>query len=272
MVFKYLHVSGSIALIRAGIMKAISFRAGHIMNIIGNLIYMIIVFFLWKAIFMSSLSATINGMTFIDTVVYLMFANALYRLMDANLVWDIGEDIRSGAITMDLIKPMSYPLYTFFKHAGNYIIAFLISFFPTFLICVILFEKNMVIGYNLIFFLISMIIGLLINFCIDFLVGMICIFTQSIWGINILKEVVVSILSGALVPLNFYPDWLLKVVNLFPFQAIYHTTIQFLTNDTMQLNDYLFSLLRQLMWLFIILCLSGFCWSRIIHKLTINGG
>lgn len=50
-------------------------------------------------------------------------------------------------------------------------------------------------GVNLLFFLVSVPLALTINFCIDFFIGTVCLYTQSVWGINIMKEVIVLLLS-----------------------------------------------------------------------------
>ena len=43
-------------------------------------------------------------------------------------------------------------------------------------------------GVNLLFFVISVVLAVSINYSIDFIVGTICLFTESIWGINMMKQ------------------------------------------------------------------------------------
>ena len=42
-----------LALTRAGIIEALQFRLGSFVIVVGNLLYLIVVYFLWKAIYAS---------------------------------------------------------------------------------------------------------------------------------------------------------------------------------------------------------------------------
>ena len=57
------------ALTRGGIMSELQYRLGTFVTIFGNLIYLTLVYYLWKAIFASSDSQVVNGMTFSDTII-----------------------------------------------------------------------------------------------------------------------------------------------------------------------------------------------------------
>ena len=57
-----------LTLTRAGIIEALQFRLSFVVMIIGNLLYLIVVYFLWKAIYASAGTDVVNGMTFNDTL------------------------------------------------------------------------------------------------------------------------------------------------------------------------------------------------------------
>ena len=94
------------ALTRAGVMDALQFRMSMFVMFIGNLLYLIVVYFLWKAIYDSSGTDVVNGMTFTDTLIYLVLATALFGFMEMYTVWQVGRDIQSGRIVLDLLKPI----------------------------------------------------------------------------------------------------------------------------------------------------------------------
>ena len=68
-----------IALMRAGIMESLHFRLGTAVTLFANLIYLVLVYFLWKAVYASSGVDVVNGMTFNDTMIYLILATALFN-------------------------------------------------------------------------------------------------------------------------------------------------------------------------------------------------
>jgi ABC-2 type transport system permease protein len=76
---------------RAGIMDQLQFRTGIYVTILGNLIYLVIIYFLWKAIFASVNTKVVNGMTFEGTMIYLVLAMALFSSLGMSVVWDMGR-------------------------------------------------------------------------------------------------------------------------------------------------------------------------------------
>ncbi len=259
-------------LTRAGIMEALTFRASYVISVLGNLVYLVVIYYLWKAIYASSNVDAVNGMTFSDTMIYLVLAAALGNFLETYLVWDIGYDIQTGRIVLNIIKPMDFQVYTFFNYSGKYLISFFTTFLPTFILVYLLTGGAIVIGINILFFMVGVILGLLINFCIDFFVATICLYTQSTWGINIMKEVIVMFVSGAVVPLAFFPEPLKTIVGYLPFQAIYNTPLQFLVNESLTVNKCIEMLLWQVFWMVLTLAASRLFWKKSLKIITVNGG
>ncbi len=261
-----------VTLTKAGMMESLQFRLGTFVTVLGNIIYLIIIYYLWKAIYASQPMEAINGMTFEDTMIYLVLATALFYFMEMYLVWSIGRDIQSGAIILSLIKPMKFRRYLFFQNSGNLIMSFLMTFLPTAAIVYFVTGGAIPLGSNLIFFFAAVILGLLINFFIDFFVGTICLYTESIWGINIMKEVVVLLLSGASIPIDFFPEPLAKAVMLLPFQAIYHTPLRLLIHQDLSCGSRLEMLGLQLFWVVVLAALTDLFWRKSLKQITVNGG
>ena len=261
-----------VTLIKAGMMESLQFRLGTFVTILGNIIYLVIIYYLWKAIYASQPLTSINGMTFEDTMIYLVLATALFYFMEMYLVWFMGRDIQSGAIILSLIKPMKFRRYLFFQNSGNLIMSFLMTFLPTAVIVYFVTKGAIPLGSNLIFFLVAVILGLMINFFIDFFIGTICLYTESIWGINIMKEVVVLLLSGASIPIDFFPEPLAKAVMVLPFQAIYHTPLRLLIRQELTLHNRLEMLGLQLFWVVILAALTDLFWRKSLKQITVNGG
>ena len=116
-------------------------------------------------------------------------------------------------------------------------------------------------------------LGALINFAIDFFVGTICLYTQSTWGINIMKEVVVLFLSGATVPLAFFPETLRKIVMFFPFHAIYNTPLTFLTKGPeLSLSESFIMIGEQALWAIVLILIGKIFWKASERIITVNGG
>jgi len=259
-------------LTRAGMMESLNFRLSTFVRIIGNVIYLVIIYYLWKAIFASSGTDVVNGMTFEDTMIYLVLATAMFYFMEMYIVWNMGRDIQTGRIVLHLIKPMKFRRYMFFSFSGNFVMSFILTFLPTAVIVYFVTKGAIHLGSNLLFFLVSVFLGLVINFFVDFFVGTICLYTESTWGINIMKEVVVLLLSGATIPISFFPETLAKVVMFLPFQAIYNTPLSLLIKHQMPAGSRFGMLGLQLFWVIVLAVITDLFWKKSVKQITVNGG
>jgi len=253
-------------------MDKLNFRVSLIVTFAGNIIYLIIIYFLWKAIYLSSGKEIVNGMAFNDTMIYLVLATALFNMMEIFLVWYMGNQVRSGKIVLDLIKPIKFGLYMFFGQLGEVVVNFAIIFLPTVVIVYIVTGGGIPIGKNILLFFFAMILAFIINYCINMLVAALCLFTESSWGINIMKEVIVSVLSGASIPVAFFPDNIKKIVELLPFQAVYNTPLTMLINNNLSIDGYVKMFGIQILWLIVLLCGAVWFWKFSLRHVTINGG
>lgn len=259
-------------LTRAAIIEAMQFRLSAVIMVIGNLLYLIVVYFLWQAIYASSGTDIVNGMTFYDTLIYLVLATAMYNFIEMYVVWEMGRNIQTGKIVLDLLKPLPYRRYLFWSFSGTLIVQFLFTFLPTFLIIMLVTNGAIPVGINLFYFVMAVVMAIIINYSFDFIVGTICLYTESIWGINIMKQVIVLLLSGATVPLAFFPEPLKTIVYYLPFQSVYNTPLTLLLNENPSFETVALALGTQLFWCIVMWLISHFFWKLSLRQITVNGG
>ncbi len=262
------------ALTRLGMMEKLHYRLGTFVTLFGNLVYLVLIYFLWKAIYASSGTDLVNGMTLNDTLVYLVLATALFNFLEVFLIWDMSREIQSGAIVLKLLKPMSFRGYSFWSYFGENLMSFFMTFLPTFIIINILTHGRIALGLNLLFFVLSVLMALLLNFSIDMLVATICLYTESTWGINMVKECIVLLLSGASIPLAFFPEELRRVVQYLPFHCIYDTPLSVLLQKPgfTPGTGLGAALLLQLVWCLALALAGSVFWNISLKKITVNGG
>ncbi|MDE7194238.1 MAG: ABC-2 family transporter protein [Oscillospiraceae bacterium] len=261
-----------LSLTRIGIIESRQFRLATVIMVIGNLLYLIVVYFLWKSIYASVETDVVNGMTFTDTLIYLVLATALFNFMEMYAVWEMGRNIQSGKIVLDLLKPIEYRRYLFWSYSGSFVTQFFFTFLPTFIVVSVVTHGAVPLGINLLYFAVSVILAVLINYSIDFIVGTICLYTESIWGINIMKQVIVLLLSGATVPIAFFPEPLKTVVYYLPFQSIYNAPLTLLLDGSPTLETVVTTLGTQLLWCVGMTLLGKLFWKFSLRQITVNGG
>ena len=160
----------------------------------------------------------------------------------------------------------------FFGQLGEVVVNFVVIFLPTVVIVYIVTGGGILAGKNILLFFVAMILAFIINYCINMLVAALCLFTESSWGINIMKEVIVSVLSGKSIPLAFFPNSIKSIVELLPFQAVYNTPLTMLINNNLSVENYVKMFGMQILWLMVLLCGAVWFWKYSLRRVTINGG
>ena len=127
-------------------------------------------------------------------------------------------------------------------------------------------------GPGLLLFPISLLLAFLISLSIDYVIGLMGFYSESVWGLSITKEIIITVFSGALIPLQFFPAAMQKVLFWLPFQAIYHTPIMMLTRPDQSLKVLLPMMGVQLVWAVLLFVGARLFYNQAIKVLRIAGG
>jgi len=255
-----------------GIMDHLHFRLAVFISLLINMLYLLFVYFLWRAIFDSTASGMINGMNFEQTMIYMVFAAALMNFTDMYIVWNMARDIQSGKIVVELLKPMNYRRFKFFDGIGMVISRFFIIFLPTSVMVYFASGRSIHLGWNIPLFLLSMMMGIMVKYYINFATGVICMYTESVWGVDMCKQVLVGLFSGVVVPIAFFPDWLKGIALNLPFQAICNSPLELLLHPEYEPMHIATILAMQLFWVvFLGFATEGF-FRIALRQITVNGG
>jgi ABC-2 type transport system permease protein len=255
---------------RATYMIGIVYRFGFLFTILGNIVYLGVAYYLWKSIY--TYSDTIRGLTFNETFLYVGLGSAIFILLKTYADWFIHYEIREGNIATYLTKPIDYQIYNLFANLGSLLINLTAITLPTAFVMIFIFHVRVTPGVGLLLFPISLLLAFLISFSIDYFIGLLAFYSESIWGVSITKEIIVTVLSGALIPLQFFPDAIQNVLYWLPFQAIYHTPLMMITRPGQGLQVFLPMLLVQVVWAITLFVLARLFYNQAIKVLRIAGG
>lgn len=252
-------------------MTDLAYRWHFILTGISNIIYIILIYFLWKAIYLNT-DSVLNGLTFEQTFVYLAFACSVDILFRTWTEWEMSREVIAGDMVMTLIKPIDHMVFKFFRSLGPFMFNCLLVTLPTFVILTILFYSHLSLGINIFFFIIAIGGAYCISFLFDYIIGLTSFYTESIWGISVTKEVVKLLLAGAIIPLKFFPPLFQQIVMYLPFQAVFHTPLSILTDNDLGIIDYVSMIGIQLFWIATLFVITKLFYRRAIKVVTVNGG
>lgn len=258
------------ALAKGSYLAWMVYRFSTLFTLVSNLLYMVVIYFLWRNIY--SGAETLNGMTFNQAFVYLTLAGSIFNGLKTWVDWSMSRSIITGAIATDVVKPLDYQMQMLFRSAGTVLYNFTVISIPSAILLLVVFRAEITPGLGLLLFPLSLVFAFLINFVLDYAVGLTSFYTESLWGISMTKEIIVTLLSGALVPIQFFPEAGQAILRLLPFQAIYHIPLTMIVSPNLPAMDYLAMLGVQGFWAVLLFALSRLFYRRASQVLFINGG
>ena len=249
---------------------AMAYRVRFFMTIITGLIQVIAMYYIWQVVYLEQ--DDLSGYTLVQMVTYIFLSYAVRNLYTFGTERLISDNIRDGSVTMELIKPLNYQLARFFESLGAVI-------FEGILVGVVVLAVGFGVFriqgpssfFNGSLFIISITLSILINFALSYIVGLLSFSTTSIFGFISAKRFISSFLSGGLVPLTFFPNWLYEIAQLLPFQAMVASPIAIYLG---QISSFEVTniLLIQLFWVVSLWLIGYGMWSWASRKITIHGG
>lgn len=264
-----------IPFLRAGIQSSLAYRANFIFVTFGNLLVCFVSFFLWKATFSSSNRADFLGFSLANMVVYIFVSFFTSTVVDSWAGWNLGAEIKSGDISMRIIKPVNFIQTFLFHELGEKALTRFVLFIPV-IIGIELYRSFItgIVQFSIsLFFLyiFSLLLAALLNFYINICYGFIAFFIKNLWGSQMMKNAIIAFMSGAIIPIAFFPKQIQSVFTILPFSSVNYTPIMIYIG-MYNCNQIIIRLLLQIFWLFVFVCLSKVIWKYAIKRLCVQGG
>lgn len=245
------------------------YRADYLAGVLNAIVMIFVNISIWRAIYEEE--GELQGLQFkmMATYVVLSFLLQTLYIMDEYFV---EIKVRSGLISSDLLKPISFRLLVFSNTIGTLVFRLLLQLSPALILSIILFQMLPPFSWQMaLYFLVSALLGYLVLYNLNFIVWISSFWFYWTFSLVTIKDAAVLIFSGALIPVWFMPPWLADFVELTPFAAIYSTPIQIYLGMIPQ-AEIVTGLLRQTGWV-LLLALIGFVqWRAASKKLNVQGG
>lgn len=252
-------------------MAALTYREHFITSFFTELLFFVVLYFLWKAIYAGT-SGTIAGMTMQQTYVSISLSICLLRCLSGGIEWEMHFQMIQGDIIMKMVKPLDYMYQMLWMKIGGMIVNLITYLIPVFTVIILLFPGVIRLGANIPIFVICMCISFLVMFTFEFMIGVFTFYTESVWGLSTIKELIISFFAGVQVPIAFFPDWLKSIASVLPFKSLYNDPLQILLNRNMELADYGRVIAFQLLWGGLFWFLSRMMYAVMQKKIIVNGG
>lgn len=257
-------------LVRMKVQVGLTYRFEVLAVVATQLIVMVASVYLWNNAY--SGQSSLAGLQRNQMVTYAVLAVVLSSLFQNGVQNAISRGVREGSIAVHFLRPADVIGMFFSDDLGTMVTAFFLKTLP------LLFMGALVFGISppagplaLCLSLVSVCFAFLILWLLSALTGMITFWAMYLGQLGVVKDVIVNILSGMLIPVWFFPPFLQTALRYLPFQYTYQTSIGIYIGRITP-REGLFEIMVQLVWVVLLYGLVRLVWQRARRHVLVQGG
>lgn len=256
----------------------LQYRAAAIAGIITQLFWGAIRLMVIVAFF--ELAPHDQPISLVQLAAYVWLGQALLAIFPWNVDTEIAEMIRTGAVAYEFTRPLNLYWFWFARTVA-------LRTAPTTLRCLPLIVFAMfglpALGLEewalippvdttaFVGFLVSQTLGLLLACAMTMLMHVVLIWSLNGDGINRIFPSIALVLSGNILPLPLFPDWMQSFIELQPFQGLVDVPFRIYAGHITG-SDIWVELGQQVVWTSIFIAWGYYSLSRITRRLVVQGG
>ena len=207
-----------------------------------------------------------------DTITYIWLGQAFLLLVPWNMDKELMAVIRTGNVAYELLRPLDCYWYWFTKAIAFRTAPVVLRAIPLFILAIPFFNMGLPPDiFALGAFFITLIFAVILSSAITVFFNNSLFWTISGQGLHRLLPSTVMMLSGLIIPLPLFPDWLQNIIRILPFRGIIDSPFRFYIGH-LRFTELPEVLIHQLIWIVIIVLAGRFILLRGLKKITIQGG
>ena len=263
-------MSGYYYLAKMKLLVFLSYRFEAFTSLGTNLIVAVANIYLWKAAYKGIDS--VAGVKEDQMLTYTIMSTLLASFFSVNIEQALQERISQGDIAIDFFRPINIFLKYLAEDVGIAVSSLLSKLLPLFVIMTLLVQPpvpDSPIAFVL--FLLSAVFSFLILWLISALISLLCFWVIQLGEIKTIKDGIILLLSGKIIPLWLFPKKIQTIISFLPFPYVYQTPLSIYIGQV-QPEEAAASMLIQFVWIVLFTALLCFGWSRARKRVLIQGG
>jgi len=257
------------AMARAALRSVLAYPTSFVFGLLASAFALLAMLYLWRAVLANGHPAA--GFDWPQMKAYLLVSFVAGSLVSASTDFRMAFRILQGDVALDLVRPVDYQRSRFAEvvgvgiyEAGTALLVFGVA--------AAAFGGVPLPGlHSWLLFVPSALLVLPLRFAFIYSTGMLVFWTQNYAGIQAARVALVTLFSGALVPLAFFPGWLQAVANALPFAGMASTPALVFVGSLTGPRA-LAAIGVQAVWAVGLWWLARAFWVRASRQLTVHGG
>ena len=250
-----------------------AYKFNTFLRLFSKILFLFIQIAIWRALFKGTTEVSTNAgfVTLSEMITYVIVSSLMSVIISSNTIGRINQKIRSGELSIDLIRPIRFLTYIFSETVGNMSFRIMFEIMPLLILSTSFWSISYPSFYNSLLFSVALVNGMLLYFLLTYVIGLLAFWYLNIWQLDRLLGDLIRLFSGSFIPLWFFPKVLLKISNVLPFRLIYFTPLSIYLGK-IEYTESVELILQQWLWIIILFITQRIVWKKGIRKLVIQGG
>jgi ABC-2 type transport system permease protein len=197
----------------------LAYSAANVSRVIFMTTVLYVFMRLWSVVYEGAGVERLGGLTEKQMLWYLVATESIIMSMP-RLWYEVEQDVRTGALAVHLIRPLSYTAAQFGRSTGERLVRFVMNLAMGSIVATLLAGPIAFSAMGLGMFALVLPMAFIIDFFGAMLVGLCAFWLESTQGIALIYSRLMMLLGGLMVPLEVYPDSVQPILRALPFAAI----------------------------------------------------
>lgn len=255
-------------ILKISLISYLEYRVNFVLSFLFSLVPFAVSVLLWVAVARHSEFIKVK-----EVVSYYFVILIVKNITTTNSIIRFSDDIRLGELNKYLLKPYNYCFYNLMADLPERIVFIVMNFIPLLLIYIFLhnYISLDISSIKIFFFILFLMLGYLINFFIDFLIGLYSFYFSKVSSLYTSIKVLRNLSAGNIFPLLMLPAKIFLALQFLPFMYTSYIPTMLLLEET-SLGLILRNLFISIAWLVILCLFSILLWKRGMKRYSAYGG
>lgn len=232
----------------------------------------------WGLIKTMVLQAFFNGasgaqpISLAQALTFVWIGQALLQLLTWKLDPEVENQVKTGNVAYELVRPLDLYWLWYVRGIAMRVVPTLMRCLPVFIIAALFFDLPAPVSlWAGLAFITSVSFSFLLSSAITTLVIISLFWTLSGEGIQRMLPHLSVLLSGMIVPLPLFPDWMQPFLSFQPLRGLIDIPCRLYTG-VIPVSEAFYYFGFQLLWTALIILFGRMLMNKAIHRLEIQGG
>lgn len=259
-----------IELIKKSFFQQKVYRVNTFFELLNSVIILLVTTNIWQALFQNRY--VIDGVTFDSMVSYVIWVQVIKILIKLPVSTYVGQRITTGAVSIDLIRPVGLKFCAVSDSLGKMLYSFIFVAVPMlvigYLFWNVTFPSSVLLWVQ---FLVILIGSIILYVTLEYIMGLTTFWTKTTFHIQWIIESFFTLFSGIHIPLWFYPESIKAIANLLPFRFFAYEPVNILLGNVSS-KEFTSVAIMQFIWIIVMFAIERYIWKHAQMVISIQGG